>query len=66
MNAPPPTPHSRILGKIGGVPALGGGFVMPALPTGGAALRATGSAAARELHYSKMENRDARWVWGGG
>jgi hypothetical protein len=58
--------RARILGKIGGVPAFGPGVVMPQVPSGGPGLRATGSAAAREMHYSKMEGRDARWVLGGG
>jgi hypothetical protein len=52
----------RILGKIGGVPALGPGTVIPKLPTGGPGLRATASSAAREINYSKVEGKDARWA----
>jgi hypothetical protein len=50
----------RILGKIGGVPALGPGMgaVLPALPKG-QILKATASPAAIEIHYSKAENKDA-------
>jgi hypothetical protein len=46
-----------ILGKVGGVPALGG-MKLPVLPRD-QVLRATGGTAAREIHYSKMEGRDA-------
>lgn len=58
-----PRPHlqfcaHRILGKIGGVPALGGMMKLPVLPRD-QVLRATGGTAAREIHYSKMEGRDA-------
>lgn len=51
---------ARILGKIGGVPALGPGMgaVLPALPKG-QILKATASPAAIEIHYSKAENKDA-------
>lgn len=38
---------------------------MPKLPTGGPGLRATGSAAAREINYSKVEGKDARCAAGG-
>ncbi|KIZ00082.1 hypothetical protein MNEG_7879 [Monoraphidium neglectum] len=54
--------RSRILGKIGGVPALGPGTVIPKLPTGGPGLRATASSAAREINYSKVEGKDARYL----
>ncbi|KAI8472421.1 MAG: hypothetical protein J3K34DRAFT_519757 [Monoraphidium minutum] len=54
--------RARILGRMGGVPALGPGVVMPKLPSGGPALRATGSAAAREISYSKVEGKDARYL----
>jgi len=53
----PPAP-CRILGKVGGVPALGGGMKLPVLPRD-QVLRATGGTAAREIHYSKMEGKDA-------
>jgi hypothetical protein len=59
LQNPAPNPP-RILGKIGGVPALGPGTAIPKLPTGGPGLRATGSAAAREIQYSKVEGKDAR------
>ncbi|WIA41734.1 hypothetical protein OEZ86_009077 [Tetradesmus obliquus] len=51
---------ARILGKIGGVPALGPGMgaVLPALPKG-TILKATASPAAIEIHYSKAEGKDA-------
>ncbi|KAF8055038.1 SEC3A [Scenedesmus sp. PABB004] len=51
---------ARILGRIGGVPALGPGSaaVLPAAPRG-VALKATASAAAREIHYSRVEDKDA-------
>lgn len=53
--------RSRILGKIGGVPALGPGTVIPRLPAN-PHLRATGSSAAREITYSKAEGKDARYL----
>lgn len=49
--------QARILGKVGGVPALGA-MKLPVLPRD-QVLRATGGTAAREIHYSKMEGRDA-------
>jgi len=50
----------RILGKIGGVPALGPAMagMLPKLPKG-QVLKATASPAAREIHYSKAEDKDA-------
>lgn len=50
----------RILGKIGGIPALGPGManVLPQLPRG-QILKATASPAAREIYYSKVEQKDA-------
>lgn len=53
---------ARILGKIGGVPALGPGAVLPQLPTGDPHLKATGSMAAREITYTKAEGKDARYL----
>jgi hypothetical protein len=53
--------RNRILGKVGGVPALGAGMAL-VLPPGGAqsqVLKATASPAAREIAYSKVENKEA-------
>ncbi|GLI69313.1 hypothetical protein VaNZ11_013892 [Volvox africanus] len=50
--------QAKILGKYGGIPALGAGLVLPKFQRD-AILKATGSAAAREIHYSKVENKDA-------
>lgn len=52
--------QARILGKIGGVPAFGG-MAMGRIPRE-LILKASGGAAAREVHYSKMENKDARYL----
>lgn len=49
----------RILGKYGGQPALGAGLVLSRLPRD-SILKATGSPAAREIQYSKVEQQDAR------
>ncbi|PNH10307.1 hypothetical protein TSOC_002963, partial [Tetrabaena socialis] len=48
----------KILGKYGGAPALGAGLVLPRLQRD-AILKATGSPAAREIRYSKVENKEA-------
>jgi len=48
----------RILGRIGGAPALvqhGGCAKVPKAQV----LKATASPAAREIHYSKVEDKDA-------
>ncbi|KAG2499571.1 hypothetical protein HYH03_002516 [Edaphochlamys debaryana] len=50
--------QAKILGKYGGVPALGAGLVLPRLQRE-SILKATGSPAAREIHYSKVEGKDA-------
>ncbi|GFR45254.1 hypothetical protein Agub_g6360 [Astrephomene gubernaculifera] len=50
--------QAKILGKYGGVPALGAGLVLPRLQRD-SILKATASPAAREIHYSKVENKDA-------
>lgn len=50
--------QARILGKYGGVPALGTNAVLPRLMKE-SILKATGSPAAREIHYSRVENKDA-------
>lgn len=49
---------NRILGKYGGVPAIGSGLVLPR-PSKDMILKATASPAAREIQYSRVENRDA-------
>eukprot|EP00878_Enallax_costatus_P010774 GHUV01011251.1.p1 GENE.GHUV01011251.1~~GHUV01011251.1.p1 ORF type:complete len:359 (+),score=183.99 GHUV01011251.1:872-1948(+) len=56
---------ARILGKIGGIPALGPGMasVLPQLPKG-QILKATASPAAREIYYSKVEHKDAAQLAG--
>lgn len=51
-------PACRILGKIGGVPALPGMGAVP-VPPKGQILKATASPAAREIYYSKVEEKDA-------
>lgn len=43
----------RILGKYGGVPAMGGGLIMGRLPRD-LILKATASPAAVEIQYSKV------------
>ncbi|KAG2454071.1 hypothetical protein HYH02_001111 [Chlamydomonas schloesseri] len=50
--------QAKILGRYGGVPALGAGLILPRLMKD-SILKATGSPAAREIHYSKVENKDA-------
>ncbi|KAG2432509.1 hypothetical protein HXX76_008854 [Chlamydomonas incerta] len=50
--------QAKILGRYGGVPALGGGLALTRLMKE-SILKATGSPAAREIHYSKVENKDA-------
>ncbi|GLC35212.1 hypothetical protein PLESTB_000566200 [Pleodorina starrii] len=50
--------QAKILGKYGGTPALGAGLVLPRLQRD-SILKATGSPAAREIHYSKVEKKDA-------
>eukprot|EP00879_Flechtneria_rotunda_P000954 GHRR01001087.1.p1 GENE.GHRR01001087.1~~GHRR01001087.1.p1 ORF type:complete len:402 (+),score=164.46 GHRR01001087.1:248-1453(+) len=55
---------AKILGKIGGIPALPGmGSVVPQLPRG-QILKATASPAAREIYYSKVEDKDAAQLAG--
>lgn len=53
-----PALRRRILGKYGGVPAMGSGMVMP-LPPKDMKLKATASPAAIEIQYSKV----AIWPW---
>ncbi|MEW5306850.1 MAG: hypothetical protein WDW36_009288 [Sanguina aurantia] len=51
--------QAKILGKYGGQPALGAGLVLSRLPRD-SILKATGSPAAREIQYSRVEQQDAR------
>ncbi|EFJ51132.1 hypothetical protein VOLCADRAFT_87898 [Volvox carteri f. nagariensis] len=56
--------QAKILGKYGGIPALGAGRLLPKVQRDAILKQlhsfvATGSAAAREIHYSKVENKDA-------
>lgn len=53
--------QAKILGKYGGVPALGMGLVLPRAPRN-TILKATASPAAVEIHYSKTEDKDARYL----
>mmetsp|Transcript_5009 Transcript_5009/g.10835 ORF Transcript_5009/g.10835 Transcript_5009/m.10835 type:complete len:453 (+) Transcript_5009:1-1359(+) len=53
--------QARILGKYGGTPALGGAAVLPRVAKE-AILKATASPAAREIQYSKVEHKDARYL----